>query len=384
MSKDVSSKLFEKLKVYKNYSNDSVFFKYIFEETDITDENSKNSVVEAEDDRTFKPEYTHQIFGDEEIIFGYKNLHIDYYLTPGTLDAYIGLRCREKISPQRFDGIEPDDVYAAFKDFGCSPGFTKNLDNFCSEKLRQDREFTPYGNKIDEYVRENNGQSSTFEIYKMDSSCIDFDNQKFIDYILRVQTMLVYFIETSCFVDVEDPQWCYYLLYEKRSQGGQYRYITIGYLSVYKYYAYPDKIRSRISQVMTFPKYTNKGHGAQMVECVFRDACQNSQVIDVTAESPSVEFIRLRDYVTTKMCATLTSFCNKELLKQGFKNEMAQEALHKFKIPKLQSRRCYEILRMACTNKHSVEEWRNYRLDIKKRYVLFVLQMGNYDTKYFE
>ena len=376
MSKDTAStnKLFEKLKVYKNYSNDSIFFKYIFDESDISDESSKKTLVQ---DDSFKPEYTHQIFGDEEVIFGYKNLHIDYYLTPGLLDAYIGVKCREKISPQRFDGIEPDDVYAAFKEFGCSPGFTKNIDTFCSDKLKQDREFTPYGNKIYEYTKEVNGQAaSTFEIYKMDSSCADFENQKFIDYILRVQTMLVYFIETSCFVDTEDPQWVYYLLYEKRkntsSQSGKlnsgYRYVTIGYLSVYNYYAYPDKIRARISQIMVFPKYQNAGHGAEMVECVFRDACHNQQIIDVTAESPSPEFMRLRDFITTKMCSSLPVFKNKETLAKGFSTEMAQEALKTFKIPKFQSRRCYEILRMAATNKHSAQEWTNFRLDVKKRF----------------
>jgi len=121
MSGDATSKLFEKLKVYKNYSNDSIFFKYIFDENDVHDENSKRSM--EDDENSFKPEYTHQIFGDDEIIFGYKNLHIDYYLTPGTLDAYIGVKSREKISPSRFDGIEPDNVYDSFTDFGCSPGF---------------------------------------------------------------------------------------------------------------------------------------------------------------------------------------------------------------------------------------------------------------------
>jgi histone acetyltransferase 1 len=103
MSGEISSKLFEKLKVYKNYSNDCIFFKYIFDESDIPDVENKKSI----DTNVFKPEYTHQIFGDEEIIFGYKNLRIDYFLTPGNLDAYIGLSHKEKVSPQKFDGIEP-------------------------------------------------------------------------------------------------------------------------------------------------------------------------------------------------------------------------------------------------------------------------------------
>lgn len=118
---------------------------------------------------------------------------------------------------------------------------------------------------------------------------------------------------------------------------------------------------------MVFPKYQNAGHGAELTECVLRDVYQSPNIVDVTAESPSVDFIRLRDFVTTKMCCTLASFKDKEMLKKGFNTEMVKEALKCFKIPKLQSRRCYEILRMACTNQHNADEWTSYRLDLKKR-----------------
>jgi len=43
----------------------------------------------------------------------------------------------------------------------------------------------------------------------------EFETQKFRDYLIRVQTMLVFFIETSSFIDEEDPKWVHYILYEK-------------------------------------------------------------------------------------------------------------------------------------------------------------------------
>jgi len=265
-------------------------------------------------------------------------------------------------------------------------GFTKNLDTFCSDKMKKDLEFTPWGNKLFEYTRNANSEQSTFEIYKMDSGCSDYDNENFITYMDRVQTMLVYYIETSCFLDPDDPNWVHYFLYEKRrntaqipgKQSNEFRYITIGYLSVYRYYAYPDKTRSRISQIMIFPKYQNAGHGAELTECVIKDVYQNPDVIDVTAESPSPDFVRLRDYVTTKLCCTLPIFKDKEALRKGFNAEMVKQAVKHFKIPKLQSRRCYEILRMACTNQHSIDEWRNYRLDVKKRFYKPFLNRSKY------
>jgi len=220
----------------------------------------------------------------------------------------------------------------------------------------------------------------------MDSTQDDYSNEKFHEYLDRVQTMLVYYIETSCFLDTEDTNWTHYFLYEKRRNtasipgkiSNEFRYITIGYLSVYSYYAYPDKTRSRISQIMVFPKYQNAGHGAELTECVLRDVYQSPNIVDVTAESPSVDFIRLRDFVTTKMCCTLASFKDKEMLKKGFNTEMVKEALKCFKIPKLQSRRCYEILRMACTNQHNADEWTSYRLDLKKRYFKPFLNKSKY------
>lgn len=384
MSTDTTSKLFEKLKLYKNDSNDSIYFKYIFDENDIKDENSKQSL--DEDEESFKPEYTHQIFGDDEIIFGYKNLHIDYYLTPGTLEAYIGIKSREKISPSRYEGIEPDDVYGSLKEFGCSPGFTKNIDNFFSEKMKKDLEFIPWGDKINEYSREIDSKKSVFEIYKLDASNPAYETENFINYLDRVQTMLIFYIETSCFLDPDDPNWVHYFLYEKRKniasgpgkQTNEHRYLTIGYMSVYRYYAYPDKNRLRISQIMIFPKYQNSGHGSELVEAVLNDVNQNSNIIDVTAESPSSEFIRLRDFVTTKMCSKLSVFQDKTKIKKGFTEEMAFEARKNFKIPKLQSRRCYEILRMACTNLHNVEEWKDFRLDVKKRFYKPFLNKSKY------
>jgi histone acetyltransferase 1 len=358
-----SSKLIEKLKNYKIYSNDCIFFKLIFSENDLNDKNTSTNV--------FSPEYTHQIFGDDETIFGYKNLNINYYLTPGSLHAYIGLDYVDKITPQRFDGIESDDIYDAFQKFGCSPGFTRNLDTFCTNKLPLEYEFKPFGVKIHEYTRRNLPSSSKFEIFKVDSTCNEYHSQKFIDYLLRVETMLIFFIETANFTDTDDDQWTFYFLYEKRKHLDHERYITVGFLSVYNYYAFPDKVRLRVSQILIMPNYQHKGHGADMLSSVYTDACNNSKAIDITSESPSDDFIKVRDFVTCSMCMKLESYKNLKCKK--FSPEMVAEALKVYKIPKLQSRRCYEILRLKDINEEKKDELKDYRLDIKKRlYIPFI------------
>lgn len=161
--------MFDKLKAYKVYSNDVVFFKYIMDKSDLdsaasttptttTTTTTTASLSAASNETTskscvalneeFRPEFTHQIFGDEETIFGYKNLKINYYLTPGLLEAYIGMQYTDKISPRKFDGIDPDDVYSQFAEFGCSPGFTHNLDTFSGEMFKRDLAFRPFGEKV--------------------------------------------------------------------------------------------------------------------------------------------------------------------------------------------------------------------------------------------
>ncbi len=367
----MSSKLFEKLKAYKCYADECIFFKYIFDESDLTKPDT--------DETVFKPEFVHQIFGDEETIFGYRGLRVNYYLAPGTLEACISLDYKEKLTAQRFDGIDADDVYESFTKFGCSAGFTRNPDVFCSEKLPIDRQFKPYGTKIHEYARQVGSTSRSFEVYKIDSTMSEFTNPKFLEYIDRVQTMLVFFIETASFVDTEDSQWTFFLVYEKRKlSNSEFRYSTIGFLSMYNYYAYPDKVRARVSQVLVMPTYQGMGHGAELLESVYRDAVNDPNIIDITAESPSPEFMNIRDFVTTKMCCELGSFRDRSLLKTGFTAEMAVEALRKLKIPRLQSRRCYEIMRLWATNPNAEDEWRSYRLDVKKRFYMPFIKRSKY------
>ena len=54
---------------------------------------------------------------------------------------------------------------------------------------------------------------------------------------------------------------------------------------------------------------------------------------------------------------------------QGFSEDMAIEAQQKFKINKQHARRVYEILRLLVTDMSDAEQYRSYRLDIKRRLI---------------
>lgn len=157
------------------------------------------------------------------------------------------------------------------------------------------------------------------------------------------------------------------------------RYITAGYLSVYHFYAYPDKTRARVSQVLIMPPFQRAGHGAELLEAVYRDAAINAEIVDVTAEGPSPDFIQLRDYVTTKLCSSLGTFRDLTKLRAtGLSGDMIAEALKAYKIPRLQSRRAYEIIRLAHTNEHDVKEWSAFSGEIKQRFYTQFLKMSKF------
>lgn len=60
-------------------------------------------------------------------------------------------------------------------------------------------------------------------------------------------------------------------------------------------------------------------------------------IVDITVEDPSDEFIRLRDYTDAKNCLTLDVF-SKNNLKKGYSEEMYKKANEKFRLCKKQVR----------------------------------------------
>lgn len=89
--------------------------------------------------------------------------------------------------------------------------------------------------------------------------------------------------------------------------GEEKRYSSVGYVTWYKFFHYPDSIRPRISQFLILPPYRRQGHGSecllhdnliseglsssssvflaeQLYNTVFRDFVSNGKVADVAGE----------------------------------------------------------------------------------------------------
>ena len=191
----------------------------------------------------------------------------------------------------------------------------------------------------------------------------------FEEYHAKMQTFLMWFIDAASYIDTSDRKWDYFVIYEKvanHEAESSWIYYFVGYCTVYRYYAYPDKIRPRISQFLILPPFQRKSLGAKLLQNVYNYYYTDNSIIDITVEDPSEEFSHLRDYVDCLNCSRLFTFQVNEL-KKGWTEEMAKEAKDKFKLNKKQARRVYEILKLKSINRNNSEEMRDYRLEIKNR-----------------
>ncbi|XP_075984433.1 histone acetyltransferase 1 [Anticarsia gemmatalis] len=314
------------------------------------------------DESSFGPEMCHQVFGENENIFGYTDLHIRLYYSAGSLQTYLGIEYTEKIEPNKSEGMKPDDVEGALKKV-LAPGYVTNLDHFVSI-LEKDESFTPHGKMLHAFTVTpyDGGEKRSFEVYFSETS-----TPGFLAYHERLQTFLLWYVDAASFIDVDDDQWTFFTVFEKyKSSEGTVRYATAAYATVYRYYAYPTHSRPRISQVLTLPPFRKLGICAQLLQAVYSHFIIQPEVVDITVEDPSQDFQRIRDYVDAKNCSALPAFQPTKLL-QGFSSDMAVQACNKFKINKKQARRVYEILRLKTTNTSDKTAYLEYRLDVKNR-----------------
>nr|SVE89275.1 EOG090X06NC [Daphnia sinensis] len=337
------------LQTFITDSNEALDLKLVREPSDVQN-----------DETTFKPEMSHQIFGENESIFGYQNLKISLYYTAGKLNTYLGMSYKAEVDPKQFDGAIADDVMGAIS-AKLPPGYMTNLDDFVAT-LNKEQTFKPFGDLLSTYsINKGSAKERHFQLY----SCT-IEETGFQSYHERLQTFLLWYVDAASFIDVDDDRWRFYLIFEKYPCDGGHRYAICGYATVYLYFAYPNKTRPRISQFLVLPPFQRLGLGAELLNVIYRSFLKDSNILDITVEDPSDEFTRLRDFVDAQNCKKLPSF-SKEKLHQGFTAEMVDEAQRDLKINKKQARRVYEILRFQATNLSDLEEYRAYRLDVKRR-----------------
>lgn len=164
--------------------------------------------AEIDDDTaiTFGPEYAHQIFGENECIFGYKDLKIRLFYTAGPLNIYLGLKYTSRIEDIQNDGLKSDDVCGSITKLLTTGCYYTNIDEFLS-KLDKEESFVPFGEKIFSWqIEQENNTSRTFEIYEC-----NIHTPGFLTFHARLQTFLLWFVDAASYIDTTDEQWMFFV-----------------------------------------------------------------------------------------------------------------------------------------------------------------------------
>ncbi|CAM2723122.1 unnamed protein product [Rotaria socialis] len=343
------------LRVFDCSANEIISFKLIRSEKDLNEKNE------------FGPEFTHQIFGENERIFGYKNLKVDIYCLSSSLNFYLNIDYDEKINPKKYNQFKADDLVESLNQW-IPLSTTTNLDLFLS-KLKNENEYLPFGEQILTYELKGEKKSLSYSINRVNQNFCD--DKKFVEWYSRLETFLVFFIDAASTIDKDDPNWVIYLLYQQyQNDNGQICYAPIGFITVYLYYAYPEKRRPRVSQVLILPPYQRKGHGRRLLTAIYNDLRKDSRVQDITAEDPSDEFVALRDLVSLELCHKYLPdlFSKESILKTNrLTKEMIEKARDICKLTKQEIRRVYEICFLQSININDEEQMKIFRLLVKQR-----------------
>lgn len=134
-------------------------------------------------------------------------MKVRLYYTAGALNIYLGTKYSFRLDDLNKDGLKADEVEAKIAEIIASGVYYTNIDEFRT-KLKKDELFVPLGEKVDSIQREVNGKSRTFEFYKCDIS-----TPHFVSFHNRLQTFLLWFVDAGSYIDIDDPQWVFFVWY---------------------------------------------------------------------------------------------------------------------------------------------------------------------------
>ena len=308
------------------------------------------------DAASFHPEFTHQLFGDTEMIFGYRGLKIKLYFSASKLRVYFVKEATEEVDPANSQGVSADPIVAIINQKMELPQHFNNIDKFV-QCLENEADFRPHGEKLHEFQ----SGDSTYEIYFSTR-----DTKDFLEYHEQMRLFLLWFIDGASYIDQDDDHWNYFVVFEKTKVNGEYRYYFVGYSTVYNYYAFPEHVRPRISQFLILPPFQKKNIGVNLLKTIYNHYVPNPKVTDITVEDPSDNFCQLLNFVDCLRCLQLASFSKENTLK-GWSKDKEEEAKKVLKLHKLQARKVYEVLKLMYVNMNDPVEYKNYRLEVKAR-----------------
>lgn len=229
---------------------------------------------------SFKPDFTHQIFGDDEQILGYKDLAIDIYFSQQDFRACVEISYTDKLH-------KAVDIFKTLKEH-FPAGLSDNKKQFMSEVSSKGTATTLSKSSLGKGLSVP-GLKSGLSIVQ---AILAQGSQQLRDLHARMQPFLLFFIDGASFIDEDDAKWEFLLAVEERA--GQD--VVVGFCTLYTFFNCPDRKRFRLSQIFVLPPYQRHGIGAALLKAAYALAAE-CNAVDVTFEDPTESLQTLRDLV---------------------------------------------------------------------------------------
>ncbi|TFK27427.1 histone acetyltransferase type B catalytic subunit [Coprinopsis marcescibilis] len=264
----------------------------------------KKSLSGDENYEQFHPTFTYPIYGEDEKIYGYKDLVIDLRFASGSLAQYLSVKYLEKLPASTVDDVEkilkefiPEDYYTDEAEF------LKRVEDDATS-------YKPSGQLVHSYLRpspssKGKGKISTQLLDASSEDTIEYEVYRttwetpgFRELHRRMQLFILLYIEGGSYINEEEDIWEFMVLYEKRKRKDTpdvATYHFMGYTSLYPFYCYPEKVRLRLSQFVILSPYQRGGHGSELYRAVYNYVLSQPNIAELTVEDPAEAFEDLRD-----------------------------------------------------------------------------------------
>lgn len=251
----------------------------------------------------FEPEFTHQVFREDETIFGYRELRIDIFQSAHLFKTYVKVRFAEKVKST----LNPaDDVIEALRAHFGEEMITD--EKTFLETLEADKDArVPAGGgevvAVSEAAARLGNEKKAVDVIR----AFRLSDAAVYPWHARFEPLILFFIDGASAVDSEDDNWTLLCatrhVYENQAErdaivsgasDGNHGWSTAAFATIYEFFQYPDKKRARLSQIVVAPPFQRQGLGSALLSAT-RALASRRGFVDVTVEDPTPQLRRLRD-----------------------------------------------------------------------------------------
>lgn len=236
--------------------------------------------LENEEDKCFNPEFTHQQFGDTQQIKGYKGLEVHLWMCAKDFRTYMDVRYEKKhLKPEH----DVEEILAA--DFPA--GLESDRAAFEAHLSAASFDPSALGAVIASHTLRD---GAPLDIRR---ACLPEASPELRALHARLEPLLLFFIDAASSIDQEDPLWFIHTAVRTCPKTGESR--VVAFATLYNFFAYPDRTRTRLSQIFVLPPYQGLGIGYRLVESVNAQCAADPECLELTYEDPTDDLNRIRD-----------------------------------------------------------------------------------------